>query len=253
MTLVGSDDFGRFVRARLIAEGVDVRGVGEHQSARTGITFVAVREGGERSFLFFRHPSADQMICERDVDPALIAEARCFHFGSSTLSREPARAATRRALAVARAAGVLISVDPNWRRHLWDEPGEATGLVEEVLEGADVVKLSDDELEPLTGSSDPRRAAAALHRIGCQLVVVTLGARGCYFSTDGRDGEVPAEAVEVVDTTGAGDAFVAGLLASLLKDDAPVDDLDGVRRACAAGHRAAAAVCTHLGATLPRG
>src|SRR5262249_27701697 len=107
MTLVGADEFGAFLRNALEAEGGDPAGVGTHRTARTGITFVAVGPRGERSFLFFRHPSADQEIAISDVDPALIARARIFHYGSSTLAREPARAATLHAVRAARAAGCV--------------------------------------------------------------------------------------------------------------------------------------------------
>src|SRR5262245_65759877 len=102
MTLVGADEFGAFLVAALEAEGVDTAGVGTHRTARTGITFVAVGPRGERSFLFYRHPSADQLVAEHDVDGALVAKARVLHYGSSTLPRAPARARTRKAPARAR-------------------------------------------------------------------------------------------------------------------------------------------------------
>src|SRR5688572_9512704 len=133
MTLVGADEFGAFLRRGLEDEGVDVAGVGTHRTARTGITFVAVGPRGERSFLFYRHPSADQLVAEHDVDPALVARARVFHYGSSTLSRETARAATRRALAAARAAGCVVSCDPNLRARLWGDPAEIGPQLREAL------------------------------------------------------------------------------------------------------------------------
>src|SRR6478752_10090530 len=109
MTLVGPDAFGTFVRDRLVAEGIDIRGVGVHRTAKTGVTFVAVGAHGERSFLFFRHPSADQMIADHDVEAAVIARAHVLHVGSSTMAREPSRSATLKALELARKAGCLIS------------------------------------------------------------------------------------------------------------------------------------------------
>src|SRR5262249_38883740 len=118
MTLVGDDEFGAFLRAALEREGVDVAAVGVHATARTGIAFVSLGPRGERSLLFYRHPSADQLIGEGDVDPAALRRARAFHDGSSTLSAQPARAATRKALREARAAGLVISADPNLRPDL---------------------------------------------------------------------------------------------------------------------------------------
>ncbi len=149
ITLVGADDFGLFLRAALEREGVDTTGVGTHRTARTGVTFVSIGARGERSFLFYRHPSADQLVAPHDVDPVLCARARLFHYGSSTLAREPARAATRAALAAARAAGAVISCDPNLRPHLWSDPTEAAALLCENLAATDIVKISDDELAPI--------------------------------------------------------------------------------------------------------
>lgn len=259
MTLVGPDAFGTFVRDKLAAEGIDIAGVGVHRTAKTGVTFVSVGAHGERSFLFFRHPSADQMIADHDVDEALIRRARVVHVGSSTLAREPSRSATLKALELAKRAGCLVSTDPNWRPHLWENPAEAGPMLRELVSRCDVVKISDDELGPLAGVSDPEEGGAKLRALGCPLVVVTLGARGCYVdAAAGRD-FLPGERVDVVDTTGAGDGFVAGLLATLAPAFAagkrPADlSLDEVRAACRAGNKVGAAVVTRLGATtgLPR-
>jgi fructokinase len=260
MTLVGNDDFGKFLLARLAAEGVDTAAVGVHASARTGITFVAVSETGERSFTFYRHPSADQLVGEEHVDPAQIARARVFHWGSSTLAREPGRAATWKALAAARAAGCVITSDPNLRPHLWTDPGAARALLERGLGLTDVIKLSDEELEPIVGTRDPVAGAQAIRALGPSLVIVTLGPRGCYFDGAGcGQGELPGERVEVIDTTGAGDGFVAGLLAALApafeRGLGPAElDAQAVTAACAFANRVAARVVTRFGATaaLPR-
>jgi fructokinase len=259
MTLVGPDAFGTFVRDRLAAEGIDVSGVGVHRTAKTGVTFVSVGAHGERSFLFFRHPSADQMSAEHDVDEAVLARARVVHVGSSTLAREPSRAATLKALAAARRAGCLISTDPNWRAHLWENPAEAGAMLQTLVAQCDIVKISDDELAPLTGVTDPEAGAKKLRALGCPLVVVTLGARGCYVESAAGCDWLPGERVDVVDTTGAGDGFVAGLLATLVPRFRaglrPADlSLEDVRTACRNGNKIGAAVVSRLGATtgLPR-
>lgn len=257
MTMVGDDEFGRFVRRRLTLEGVDASTVGTHRSARTGITFVAVAADGERSFLSYRGgagmPAADQLIAESDVDAAAVQRARIFHFGSSTMAREPSRAATRKALAAALEGGALISIDPNWRAHLWDDPSAAPQLLRELVARADVLKISDDELGPIVGTSDPKLGARTLRGFGAGLVVVTRGARGCYFDAPCGAGFLDGERVPVIDTTGAGDAFAAGLLASLMPafaEGRAVADLElgSVRLACTAGNRAGARAVTHLGA-----
>ncbi len=272
MTLVGADEFGAYLRGALEREGVDTAAVGTHRTARTGITFIAVGPRGERSFTFYRHPSADQLIAEHDVDPALIARATTFHFGSSTLSREPCRAATRRALAAARGAGCVVSCDPNLRLHLWPDPSEAGAVIREALTQVDLVKISDDELAAVVGEGagegaaggmgegDVAAGARALRALGPGLVIVTLGERGCYF--DGAacgTGWSRGVRVDVVDTTGAGDGFVAGLLAELAPAFAsglrPAGlDRATVEAACAFANRVAARVVTRFGATaaLPR-
>ena len=263
MTLVGSDEFGRFVRRRLIEEGVDASTVGTHASARTGVTFVAVATDGQRSFLSYRggagQHAADQLIAEADIDPAAIARARVFHFGSSTLARDPARSATRKALAAALSAGSIVSIDPNWRPHLWDDPAAAPALLREALAHADIVKISDDELAPIVATTDPASGARALRGLGAKLVVVTRGALGCYFDGPSGSGFLDGESVPIVDTTGAGDGFVAGLLAALspaFNSGASVDDLnlESLRSACALGNRIGAQTVTRLGATagIPR-
>ena len=255
MTLVGGDEFGAYVRTSLEAEGVDTRGMGVHRIARTAITFVAVGPRGERTFSFYRHPSADQMIERHDVDEGLIHEAAVFHYGSSTLAREPSRDATRHAVGLARQAGRVISCDPNLRFHLWDDPSEAPVQVRQMLALTDVVKVSDDELAPIVGVSDPVAGARAIRALGPGLVIVTLGERGCYF--DGAAAGtawVPGVRVDVVDTTGAGDGFVAGFLAEL-GGQRPGDlGAEEAGRICAFANQVAARVVTSFGATcaLPR-
>ena len=254
MTLVGPDAFGTFVRDRLAAEGIDTSGVGVHRTAKTGVTFVSVGAHGERSFLFFRHPSADQMIAAHDVDEAFFPRARIVHVGSSTLAREPSRGATLKALTSAKRAGCLVSTDPNWRAHLWENPAEAAPMLQSLVAQSDIVKISDDELAPLTGVTDPEAGAKKLRALGPPLVVVTLGARGCYVEHAAGSDWLPGERVEVVDTTGAGDGFVAGMLATLAPLFAdgkrPADlTLDEIRAACKNGNKIGAAVVTKLGAT----
>jgi fructokinase len=259
-TLVGKDEFGAFLRRRLEEEGVDTTGVGTHESARTGITFVAVSATGERSFSFFRHRAADQLIAPADVDPAYLARAVVFHFGSSTLAAEPARSATWKALEAARAAGCVISSDPNLRPHLWADPAESTPLIRRALAETELVKVSEDELEPIVGTRDPEAGARALRQLGPALAIVTLGARGCvYDGAAAGQGHVPGVGVPVVDTTGAGDGFVAGLLASLAPRfhagmrPARLGRAE-VESACAFANEVAARVVTRFGATaaLPR-
>ena len=153
-----------------------------------------------------------------------------------------------------RQAGRLVSTDPNWRAHLWEDPREAEHQLERLLGSADIVKISDDELGPLVGTTDVEAAGAALFERGVKLAVITLGARGCWFRARGGSGYLPGERGTVVDTTGAGDAFTAGLLAALapaLVAGRTLDTLTGdeLRGACARANRLGAQAATALGAT----
>jgi fructokinase len=229
MGKVGGDAFGRSLRQMLAAEGVDVRGLIEDATARTALAFVGSNERGGRSFVFYHAGMADTLLHpeEVEVNRDLIAHATVFHFGSVTLAAEPSRSATLAAARWARQDGRLVSFDPNVRLELWDSPRRAHDAILETLEVADTVKVSNDEIEFLTGSSDPAEACRRLREHGPALAVVTLGDSGCYYSAAGSSGYVPGVLVEAVDTLGAGDAFVGGMLAGLAARPDVVGSADG--------------------------
>src|SRR5262249_38156190 len=153
-------------------------------------------------------------------------------------------------------AGCLISCDPNWRPHLWSDPSEAPALIRQTLAECDVVKISDDEIVPLFGTTDSEAAAHAMRELGVQVAIVSLGARGCFYEAPGGRGYVAGEKVEVVDTTGAGDGFMAGLWAALLPQLAGNKSFSGAELEVALryANRVGALTCTKFGATtaLPR-
>src|SRR5262249_6316599 len=201
--------------------------------AKTGVWFVSLDERGDRSFFTpSGADSADKLIDERDV--ARVPEARIFHCGSSSHIRPAAPPALRRALRAARERGMTVSFDPNVRAHLWRDLRELRALCDDVLPLCDLVKLSEDEVEACLGVRDSQLALDRLHALGVRLACVTLGARGAIARRGSETAQVPAPRVEVVDTTGAGDGFVAALLAS--------DPLQGPLQenlgfACAVGSR----------------
>lgn len=266
-TLVGPDAFGRFVQKKLAAEGVVTDGIGTHKSARTGVTFVSLPGRGERAFLFYRHPSADMLVTAADLDAARLARGRLFHFGSSTLSREPSRAATLRALELAtrHRAQKLVSCDVNLRPHLWAELKEAPPLLRKLLAGCDIVKLVPEELPLLFGTESTEAGAAKARQLGATVVAVTLGERGSYIDCPAGQAYLAAEtaagaAIPLVDPTGAGDAFMAGLVSGLLGQlggPGPDDlrerlrglSMAQVKRAAVRGGHLGARACTALGAT----
>lgn len=218
---VGDDPFGHFLADVLAETGVDTSGLRFHDGARTALAFVSLAEGGERSFVFYRHPSADMLMEPKDVAMEVIERARIFHFGSITLIGEPSRSATVAAARFARDRGLIVSYDPNLRLALWPDADAARAGMLAGLEFAHVVKISDEELEFMTGGSDP----AALWRDDMRLLVVTHGENGATaYTRDGRTVHQPPYRVEPVDTTGAGDGFVAGVLTGILEH--PDDFLD---------------------------
>ncbi|MDH7488009.1 MAG: PfkB family carbohydrate kinase [Anaerolineae bacterium] len=215
MGKVGDDPFGHFLVDTLRALGVDTAAVRWSAEARTALAFVSLRADGERDFAFYRHPSADMLYRPDDVDLAYICGAKVFHFGSISLIGEPSRSATLLAAETARDAGLLVSYDPNLRLALWPS---AQAAREGILRGwrlAHVIKVSEEELAFLGG--DEPEAARRLWHDALRLLVVTRGRAGCTYVTPALSGDVPGFSVRTVDTTGAGDGFVAGMLKGLLE------------------------------------
>lgn len=244
---VGDDPFGRYLVDTLADAGVDTGGISFTTEARTALAFVSLRADGERSFVFFRHPSADMLWRPEDVDEAYVSATRIFHYGSISLISEPSRSATLRAVDCARRAGALISYDPNLRLALWPAADAAR---EGMLYGwryADIVKINEEELEFLTGESDMARAARQLWYDDLRLLVVTRGAAGCAYFTPGGAGASPGFTVDAVDTTGAGDGFVAGLLSGLLDADLEWNRAE-LERALRLGNAVGALTTTRRGA-----
>jgi fructokinase len=212
---VGGDAFGLSLRETLADQRVDVRGLVEATTARTALAFVGSDGHGGREFVFYHDGMADTLLRPEEVDRDLIANASIFHFGSVTLAAEPSRTATAAAARWAHEDGCLVSFDPNVRLEVWGSPRQALECMIDILSLVDVVKVSSDELAFLTGTSDAADACRILRDRGPALAIVTLGGGGCYYQTTASSGHVPGISVESVDSLGAGDAFVAGVLASL--------------------------------------
>lgn len=213
---VGEDDFGRYLQAVLEENGVDTRRMLFTGEARTALAFVSLREDGEREFLFYRHPSADMLFSPEEIAPPYIAAARVFHFGSITLGAEPSRTATLGAVQVARNNSLFISYDPNLRLNLWESAEAAREGIMLGWPHANLIKISEEEARFLGGTGDVEAAVRGLWHDELQLLVVTQDTRGSTFYTADSSRHVPGFAVNTVDTTGAGDSFLAALLSKLL-------------------------------------
>jgi fructokinase len=217
--VTGADEFGHFLHDGLAKEGVDVSHLRREEGGKTGLGFVSLTAAGERSFVFYRDHTAEKHLDRKDVRAAqrLLDGATVLHVGTNSLVLREARLAVLAAVERAQARGQIVSCDPNLRLHLWPKPSELEALLEKLVPRCAVVKLSDEEVEFVTGTRDVDVALARLERRGVILSVVTRGAKGASLRIHGETRHVPAPKVRVVDTTGAGDGFMAGLLYGLTR------------------------------------
>ena len=217
---VGADAFGDFLRETLAQNRVNTDSLIADATARTTLAFVATRSDGMKDITFYRHPGADFQLSPDELDTDAIQSAALFHYGSVSLSHSPSREATLEAIKAAKTGGALLSYDANLRLMLWDDADDAKRWIWEVMPYADFVKISEEEWEFIMGDvSFATGAKRILEQQGASLVVVTLGEKGCYYTNGSAEGAVDGCAVKVVDTLGAGDAFVAAMLSQLLQHE----------------------------------
>ena len=216
---VGEDAFGTHILKVLRSNGVDTTHVFRTGRANTGLAFVSLDATGNREFSFFRNPSADLFLSQDQITADIFDDCAALHFCSVDLVDWPVRAAHRKAIGLARRAGAIVSFDPNVRLPLWSSPEECQAAIREFLPYADLVKLSDDEVEFVTGCADEREAAEKLFAMGCRLLIVTRGTDGsAAYTSAGAQGFAETLRVPVTDTTGAGDSFIGSLLYQLTRD-----------------------------------
>ena len=215
---VGADAFGDLLTGTLVNAGIETRGLLKDQDFFTTLAFVTFDSTGNRQFSFSRKPGADTRLQFEELDLSLIDEARVFHFGTLSLTDEPSRTATQKAVAYAREKGKLITYDPNLRMPLWKDPETAKQQLLWGLAQADVVKISDEEVEFLFGLGVREGADYILKNFGVQLVFVTCGPDGCWYQNQNARGHVPGlKGLSVIDTCGAGDIFGGSVIWKLLQ------------------------------------
>lgn len=216
---VGKDLFGERLKETLTEVGIDTVGLLMDEKVRTTLAFVHTMNDGDREFSFYRNPGADMMLMHEEVNETLIEQARIFHFGTLSMTHENCRKATKRALEVAKANQCIISFDPNLREPLWESLDEAKEQVLYGLAMCDVLKISDNEIQWLTGEEDYDRAVAWIkERFDIPLILVSLGRDGSMAYSQSSFAQVPAFIQEeTIDTTGAGDTFGGCILHFVLK------------------------------------
>lgn len=232
---VGDDAFGRLLISTMADAGIETRGILLDPGVFTTLAFVTFDGHGDRSFSFARKPGADTQLRFEELDLSLIDEARVFHFGTLSLTGEPVRTATQKAVAYARDGGKLITFDPNLRRPLWSSGEEARRQILWGLSQADVVKISDEEVDFLWGCPPREGARRLLEEHGVSLAMVTRGPEGCYLLNRNGECAVPSPKVCPVDTTGAGDIFGGSAVWKLLctgkaPSDLTVPELEEIAR-----------------------
>lgn len=224
---VGDDGFGHMLDETIRQQGIDGSGLCFDYAVHTTLALVLKKENGDRDFSFYRNPGADIMLHEEEVNTELIENSRIFHFGSLSLTDEPVRTATHRAIAAAKNAECLISFDPNLREPLWNSLDEAKQQIDWGMQQCDYLKISDNEIVWFTGKQDYQEGIDFLFKTypNLKLITLSMGPDGSRACTRTIRVDVPAYLQEgTIETTGAGDTFCACVLKMIL--DYGIDNLD---------------------------
>ncbi|PYU88790.1 MAG: hypothetical protein DMG08_24050 [Acidobacteria bacterium] len=213
----GKDDFGFFLKEELQKNGVDVRGLHLSSKGRTPLAFVSLKESAERDFLFYWQNTADHFMSVKEIPLSMVRSSKVFHYGSISLIHPASRRVTQAALRCALGSNnTLVSCDPNVRLNLWPSSHRARATILKTIETAHLVKINEEELKFLTRKRDLFSGIHAMSRFTDAAILVTRGVRGAAFRWSDSEGEVPAFPVAAIDSTGAGDGFVAGFLNQMI-------------------------------------
>lgn len=247
---VGKDQFGYQLKNAVEAVGIDTTNLVMDTKVHTTLAFVHTFEDGDRDFSFYRNPGADMMLRKEEVMENLIVQSRLFHFGTLSSTHEGVREATRYAISVAEKNGLLISFDPNLRPPLWDSLEEARAEIDYGMQHCDMLKISDNEIEFMTGCSDYEKAAKMLkEKYNIPLIMVTLGKEGSLaYYKDHAVTCAPFLQEKTIETTGAGDTFCASAINYVLEHG--MEDLtdDNLREMLTFANAAASLITTRKGA-----
>ena len=235
---VGADAFGRYLKEVLAENKVDV----------SGMAVVSVDATGERDFSFYRSANADVMLSKEDISDEALKAAKIVHFGSVSLTADPSRTATLDAAARAKKLGATITYDPNYRANLWKNKEDAIAQMKAPLPLVDILKVSDEELPLLTGTTDCESGTAQLAQNGIRLIFVTLGANGVFYRFGEKTGHVAGVPCKVGDTNGAGDTFFGAALSKLCKEELDILTVDKLESILAFANKAASITTSRHGA-----
>lgn len=217
---VGGDSFGKMLRRAVTEQGIDTSNLIMDQSVPTTLAFVHTASDGERSFSFYRNPGADMMLKKEDVNVSMLQSTRIFHFGSLSMTHEGIESVTKMAVEIAKEGDALISFDPNLRPPLWNSLDNAKERIAYGISQCHILKISDDEIDFFTGTSDIDEGVAKIQkRYHTPLICATMGKRGSRVYYDDRRVEcAPFLCGDTIETTGAGDTFMACILNAVLEN-----------------------------------
>lgn len=217
---VGKDQFGTLLRNTIAEAGIDASRLAVDDKVNTTLAFVHTFPDGDREFSFYRNPGADMLLTEEEVDPEFISRARIFHFGTLSMTHDGVRAATKKAVLAAKDGGCLISFDPNLRPPLWSSLDLAKEQMEYGFSVCDILKISDNEIQFVSGKEDYDEGIAYLQeKYDIPLILLTMGKEGSRAYYKGMRVERPGFSVKTIETTGAGDTFGGSSLNFLLEHD----------------------------------
>ncbi len=246
---VGKDQFGTLLKNTITAAGIDASHLVMDDKVNTTLAFVHTFPDGDREFSFYRNPGADMMLAEEEVDPEFIAQTKIFHFGTLSMTHDGVRAATKKAVQAAKDAGCLVSFDPNLRPPLWSSLELAKEQMEYGFGVCDILKISDNEIQFVSGKEDYDEGIAYLQeKYHIPMILLTMGKDGSRAYYNGMCVERPGFTVKAIETTGAGDTFCGSTLNYIVEHG--FDDLteDQLGELLTFANAAAAIVTTKKGA-----
>ena len=217
---VGKDQFGALLRDTITEAGIDASNLMVDENVNTTLAFVHTFPDGDREFSFYRNPGADMMLTADEVNPEVVKDTKVFHFGTLSMTHEGVREATKKAVETAKANGCLVSFDPNLRPPLWSSLDLAKEQMEYGFGKCDILKISDNEIQFVSGKEDYDEGIAYLQETyNIPLILLTMGKDGSRAYYKGMRVERPGFSVKAIETTGAGDTFCGSSLNYLVDHD----------------------------------
>ena len=220
---VGNDSFGKMLKTTLEKKGIETSGLILDHNYNTTLAFVHLDDKGDRSFSFYRKNCADVMLEYSDINIELLDNTKAFHFGSLSFTDEPIKSTLLKLLRYCKEKNIIISYDPNYRPSLWDSEEYAVESIKNGLGYADILKLSEEEAELITGEKDPLEACKSLEKYDIKIIFITLGSKGSFYYHKNGYGYVVGRKSKVVDTTGAGDTFFGSAVHQIIKKSISLD------------------------------